>query len=56
MEYENSLFLSTNDKRVGISSFKKGFGGDIYPIHQGIKYYNSEALNIDIASLISQKI
>jgi len=50
MEFESSPFLSTDAKRKEISSFKKGFGGDIYPIHQGVKYYNENTLNSDFRS------
>ena len=53
MEFESSIFHSTNLKRTTISSFKKGFGGNIYPIHQGLKYYNQSTLDIDVDSFIA---
>ena len=53
MEFEKSVFLSTDPKRIEISNFKKGFGGNIYPIHQGLKYLNQDILKADFSKFLN---
>ena len=56
MEFENSIFYHTDVKRKHISSFKKGFGGNIYPIHRGIKYYTEKGIRYDVDNYLSNSV
>ena len=43
------IFEVPSDKELTISFFKRGFGGRIVPLFRGIKYYDKEYMQRDLA-------
>ncbi|MEF2230114.1 MAG: GNAT family N-acetyltransferase [Pseudodesulfovibrio sp.] len=48
-QYSPQLFYVPTEKEWNISLYKRGFGGVIEPMYQGIKYYDADLLHRELA-------